>query len=344
MIFRPVVHPVLLVLIVAVAATFVFLSAKRAARKRVMDIIRRSFIVVTVIIMGAGPSIPGQALEVTSALEVYLVIDRTGSMAAEDWDGTKPRIDGVRNDVALIMNTLAGSRFSILTWDSSVHTDMPLTTDASAVASYMDSFNRELSASSQGSSLNRPAADLAALLAKNKERHPQNLRAVFIFSDGETSNQEHWKTAPTGSEEDWDRVKEYVDGGLVIGYGTPEGGPMKVLRLGNSEAQSGDDDGYIHDLSQPGNPIAISKIDEAALQAVASRIGVDYVHSPDKSAIESHARTILDGASEIAEQRNMKDTYRYIIWPFALLLGGLLAWEGANLALRAQQLRNSHAL
>lgn len=344
MIFRPVVHPVLLVLIVVVAATFVFLSAKRAARKRVMDIIRRSFIVVTVIIMGAGPSIPGQALEVSSALEVYLVIDRTGSMAAEDWDGTKPRIDGVRNDVGLIMNTLAGSRFSILTWDSSVHTDMPLTTDASAVASYMDSFNRELSASSQGSSLNRPAAELADLLAKNKERHPQNLRAVFIFSDGETSNQEHWKTAPTGSEEDWDRVKEYVDGGLVIGYGTPEGGPMKVLRLGNSEAQSGGDDGYIHDLSQPGNPIAISKIDEAALQAVASRIGVDYVHSPDKSAIESHARTILDGASEIAEQRNMKDTYRYIIWPFALLLGGLLAWEGANLALRAQQLRNSHAL
>ena len=221
---------------------------------------------------------------------------------------------------------------------------MPLTSDASAVASYMDSFNRELSASSQGSSLNRPAAELAALLAKNKERHPQNLRAVFIFSDGETSNQEHWKSAPPGSEEDWDRVKEYVDGGLVIGYGTPEGAPMKVLRLGNSEAQSGGDDGYIHDLSQPGNPIAISKIDEAALQSVASRIGVDYVHSPDKSAIESHANTILEGATEIAEQRNMKDTYRYIIWPFALLLGGLLAWEGANLALRAQQLRNSHAL
>ena len=119
---------------------------------------------------------------------------------------------------------------------------------------------------------------------------------------------------------------------------------MKALRLGNSESQSAGDDGYIHDLSKPGNPVAISKIDEAALQSVASRIGVDYVHSPDKSAIESHARTIMDSASEISEQRNMKDTYRYIIWPFALLLGGLLAWEGATLALRAQQLRNSHAL
>lgn len=344
MIFRPVVHPVLLFLIVLVAAAFVFLSAKRAARKRVMDIIRRSFIVVTVIIMGAGPSIPGQALEVSSALEVYLVIDRTGSMAAEDWDGTKPRIDGVRNDVALIMNTLAGSRFSILTWDSSVHTDMPLTSDASAVASYMDSFNRELSASSQGSSLNRPAAELAALLAKNKERHPQNLRAVFIFSDGETSNQDHWSTAPTGSESDWDEVKQYVDGGLVIGYGTEEGGKMKVLRLGDSGAQSGGGDEYIRDKSQPGEPIAISKIDEAALRSVASRIGVDYVHSPDKSAIESHARSLLENASTISESRNMQSTYRYIIWPFALILGGLLAWEGATLALRAQQLRNSHAI
>ena len=242
------------------------------------------------------------------------------------------------------MNSMAGSRFSILTWDSSVHIDMPLTTDSSAVASYMESFNRELSSSSQGSSLNRPAADLADLLAKNKERHPQNLRVVFVFSDGETSNQDHWASAPSGSEEDWDRVKEYVDGGLVIGYGTETGGRMKALRLGNSESQSAGDDGYIHDLSKPGHPVAISKIDEAALQSVASRIGVDYVHSPDKSAIESHARSIMDGATEISEQRNMKETYRYIIWPFALLLGGLLAWEGATLALRAQQLRNSHAL
>ena len=67
---------------------------------------------------------------------------------------------------------------------------MPLTTDSSAVDAYMGSFDRELSSSSQGSSPNRPAAELAKLLKKNKERHPQNIRAVFIFSDGETSNQD----------------------------------------------------------------------------------------------------------------------------------------------------------
>ena len=344
MVFRPVIHLFVLVVIALVAATFVFLSARRSLRTNMMDVVWRPLITVVVIIMGAGPSIPGAIIEVISNIEVYFVIDRTGSMGAEDWDGENPRIDGVRNDVATLMGVLTGARYSILSWDSSVHTDMPLTTDSSAVASYMGTFTRELSSSSQGSSINRPAADLAKLLKKNKERHPENIRTVFILSDGETSNQDHWSSAPSGSEDDWDDVKPYIDGGLVLGYGTEKGGPMKVLRLGDSGSQSGGEPEYIHDSSQPGNPIAISKIDEAALADVASRVGVDYVHSPDKSAIESHARSVLDRASTLAESRNLKDTYRYIIWPFALLLGGLLAWEGATLALRAQQLRNSHAI
>jgi len=89
---------------------------------------------------------------------------------------------------------------------------------------------------------------------------------------------------------------------------------------------------------------ASSHIDEAALNNIASRLGIDYVHSPDKAAIESHAQSLLERATTIAEERNMRSTYRYIIWPVALILGGLLAWEGANLARRAQQLRNSHAI
>ena len=191
MVFRPVIHLIVLVVIALVAATFVFLSARRSLRTNLMDVIRRSLIAVVVIIMGAGPSIPGTIIEVTSNIEVYFVIDRTGSMGAEDWDGENPRIDGVRNDVATLMGVLTGARYSILSWDSSVHTDMPLTTDSSAVASYMATFTRELSSSSQGSSINRPAADLAKLLKKNKERHPENIRTVFILSDGETSNQDH---------------------------------------------------------------------------------------------------------------------------------------------------------
>ena len=93
----------------------------------------------------------------------------------------------------------------------------------------------------------------------------------------------------------------------------------------------------IHSRQVPARcPIAISRIDEAALQGVASRIGVSYVHSPDKSAIDSYARSILTTCQSCPKSETKRDTYRYIIWPFALILGGLLAWEGATLALRAQ--------
>ena len=177
MVFHPVIHLALLVIIVLVAAAFVVVSARRSVRTSLMDVIRRSLIVVMVAVMGAGPSIPGKAVEVTSSLEVYYVIDRTGSMGAEDWDGDNPRIDGVRSDVGILMNSLTGSRFSILSWDSNVHVGMPLTTDASAVQSYMATFTQELSSSSQGSSPHRPAQELAKLLKKNKERHPNNIRA-----------------------------------------------------------------------------------------------------------------------------------------------------------------------
>ena len=344
MVFRPIAHIAVIIAILVIGTAMVFLMWKRSARPHLNDAVRRALAVVVVALICAGPSVEGEATQVSSSVEVYMVIDRTGSMVAEDWDGKKPRIDGVRQDVATILEKMAGSRFSIISWDSGVRTELPLTTDSTAVTSYMATFVQELSESSQGSSPDRPASHLATMLEKNKQKHPQNLRTLFVFTDGETSNQDHWSSAPAGDESDWDQVKQYVDGGLILGYGTPEGGPMKVLRLRSEGTQSGGEPEYIRDTSQPGNPVAISKIDEAALKAVASRIGLDYVHSPDKSAIESHARSVLEGASSISETRNLQSTYRYIIWPFALILGALLAWEGATLARRAQQLRNSHAI
>lgn len=188
MIFRSVFHLAVLDIIAVFSTPLVFLSAEHATRRHAMDVLRRSLIVVIVIIMGTGPLIPDEVQEVTLTLEAYFVVDRTGSTAAEGWDGSKPRIDGVRNDISIMTNILTGSRFSIVPWDSRAHTDLPLISDASVVILYMDSFDREPSSSSQGSSMNRPARDLAKLLKKSKERHPQNVRTLFVLPDGETSN------------------------------------------------------------------------------------------------------------------------------------------------------------
>ena len=42
MVFHPVIHPALLVIIVLVAAAFVVVSARRSVRTSLMDVIRRS--------------------------------------------------------------------------------------------------------------------------------------------------------------------------------------------------------------------------------------------------------------------------------------------------------------
>ena len=210
MVFRPIAHIAVIIAILVIGTAMVFLMWKRSARPHLNDAVRRALAVVVVALICAGPSVEGEATQVSSSVEVYMVIDRTGSMVAEDWDGTKPRIDGVRQDVATILEKMAGSRFSIISWDSGVRTELPLTTDSTAVTSYMATFVQELSESSQGSSPDRPASHLATMLEKNKQKHPQNLRTLFVFTDGETSNQDHWSANSPGEESDWDQVLSLI--------------------------------------------------------------------------------------------------------------------------------------
>ncbi len=121
-------------------------------------------------------------------------------------------------------------------------------------------------------------------------------------------------------------MKEYIDGGL-IGYGTEEGGPM-VLRLGDSGSQSGGGQAYIRDSRSPVTRSPFRRSTRPPSRNVASRVHRLRALA-DKSAIRSHARSMFATRRRRCDRRP-EDTYRYIIWPFALLLGGLLAWEGAT--------------
>ncbi len=363
MIFRPVVHPAWWIALFALAAVaLLVLGVRRGATARRWPTVRRSLMAVLVTVMLAGPSVPGEARTITSNTEVWLVVDRTGSMAAEDWGSEGlPRLDGVREDARTILSSMAGARFSIQTWDSQLTTAVPLTTDESAVQSYLDTFHQEASEFSQGSAPDRPVQALARKLADARQKNPQNVRYLFVLTDGETSN-----TTETFDPSTWAPLADLVDGGLVIGYGTAQGGPMRAYRVGtgtgtgagegSSGAQSGEtsmsgagepgggDAEYIRDYSQPGAPVAISHIDEDALRGIADALGVDDVHSPDSSAIASAASSMMDGATLIAASREELSTYRFVIWPFATALAALVAWEVWAMAGRLRALRSSHAI
>lgn len=104
---------------------------------------RRLAMVVTVLLIGATPAVPGEADEVVSNVELYIVVDRTGSMAAEDYDGGTPRLDGVRHDLVALTEAFPGSRYSLIAWDSTASRQLPLTTDARAVEAWAQTLVQE---------------------------------------------------------------------------------------------------------------------------------------------------------------------------------------------------------
>ena len=100
--------------------------------------LRRGLMVGAVAVIALGPAVPTSTTTVTSNVELFFVVDRTGSMAAEDYDGDRPRLEGVRHDVTALVDAMPGSRYSVITFDSQAARQLPLTTDSRAVYSWAD--------------------------------------------------------------------------------------------------------------------------------------------------------------------------------------------------------------
>ena len=336
MFFRPIPDPSWWVAVFLVVGVGLCVwGARRVGKRGRVATVRRSLMVAMVTLLLAGPSIPGEVTSVTSNTEVWLVIDRTGSMVAEDYGSERqPRITGVQSDVNTLIESMAGARFSVQTFDSTMRTVIPMTTDLTAVRSFLDTFTQELSEYSQGSSPDVPATPLLEDVIQASTAAPQNVRFVVFLGDGETSN-----GAPAPDPTAWTALAPYIDGGMVIGYGTTQGGMMRAYRLGQESSQE-----YILDYSQPGTPPAISRIDEPQLRSMASQLGVPYIHSPNTSEIAARASRLMTGAELVADSREAITSSRYVMWPFALALTALLAWEVWALAGRARAMRRAHVI
>ncbi|WP_182112458.1 MULTISPECIES: VWA domain-containing protein [unclassified Actinotalea] len=275
----------------------------------------RAGTVVAVTALGLGPSVPAVTdQQVGVAVDVFFVVDRTGSMAAEDWsaDGL-PRLDGVRHDLPAIVGAMPGARYSIIAWDSQASRQLPLTTDARAVRSWTQTVRQEATDFSTGSLVDRPLEPLSRALTGAQERNPGHVRLVFFLSDGEQTTD--------GVPESYEALAPLIDGGAVLGYGTAEGGRMRSY---DGSLDPAPDAPYIVDPDTGSE--AVSVIDEAALQTVADQLGVPYAHrgGPDDVA------PLLEGIDpeEIAtDGRRDTHLWRAMTWPLALVVAGLLGAE-----------------
>ncbi|MDQ0646425.1 Ca-activated chloride channel family protein [Microbacterium natoriense] len=323
MIFQPVLNVFLLLLffapVVAVAVMTMTRPAKRGAPLWLW--VMRLVMLLACFVMLLRPGIPGGATQTLATdTDVVLVVDTTASIVAEDWDGDKPRLDGVRADIQAIVEEYPGARFALITFDAAADLRMPLTTDTTALISSLDVLRPEVTSQSRGSSVGIASQMLSDTLSSAAESSPDRSRMVFYFGDGEQTDGST-PEAFTGSA-------NLTDAGGVFGYGTEEGGAMKLTTGG----VDGADGGYIQ--YQGAN--AKSVIDEANLQTIADQLGVEYLHrTADAEPKLPEAPSTTTTYSKSGEIGNVTELY----WVAALVVVLLLAVELARATMLVARLR-----
>ena len=204
---------------------------------------RRACLALVTALVLAGPSAAVTESSPVSNVEIYLVVDRTGSMAAEDWAGGPDagggtRLDGVKSDLTAIRDAWPQARFCILALDGAAARELPLTSDLNAVTSWIGALQQEITQRSQGSSLDGMLPLLVQTLTRAKEKNPEDARLVYILSDGEATDDGQGAAEASAAGATWAKAGELTDGGAVLGYGTASGGMMRSFG-GSSTPGSG---------------------------------------------------------------------------------------------------------
>lgn len=321
MIFQPVLNIFLLVLLCApMAALAVLALVKAKGRGRALWAMRLVLLLACFVLF-LRPGIPGGATQTLATdTDIVLVVDTTASIVAEDWDGDQPRLDGVRADVQAIVDEYPGARFALITFDASADLRLPLTTDTTALVSSLDVLRPEVTSQSRGSSIGIANQLLADTLSNAAESSPDRSRMVFYFGDGEQT--------VTSAPEPFDGSEKLTDAGAVFGYGTAEGGPMKLTTgsLGDSSSE------YIE--YEGAN--ALSVIDEKNLEAIAAELGVPYEHRMADAEPElPEAPSTTTSYAESGSVGSVTELY----WIAALVIVALLGVELTRASMLVARLR-----
>ena len=305
---------------------------------------RRACLALVMVLILAGPAAAVTESTQVSNVEIYLVVDRTGSMAAEDWAGGPAagggtRLDGVKSDLTAIRDAWPQARFCILALDGAAARELPLTSDLDAVTSWIGSLQQEITQRSQGSSLDGMLPLLIQTLTRAKEKNPEDARLVYILSDGEATDDGRGAGAAGTAGATWAKAGELTDGGAVLGYGTASGGMMRSFD-GSSTPGSGK---YILD-PDTGKP-AVSVPDTRALASVAEALGVPYFQRTGGSDdVPTGDFTRQDVDAVLTDGREKKNRVRYLTWPLGIAASALAIWELVALIRAERALRRLTAL
>lgn len=235
-----------------------------------MDALRRYWRValaaVLLLVTLVWPMFSGrEELAEPAGADIVLVIDRTTSMAARDWNGQQLRAEGVAHDVRAIAEAAPSARFSVVVVDNSARVAMPWSQDTNALVTLGETLGWRAVQHGVGSTIGAGTDVAHTLVEASRAARPAAKRYLIYLGDGEqTASDPRVSAAPLAA---------LLDGALVYGYGTTAGATM-LRQQGSTEV-----------VSLDGEP-QVSRIDEQSLRQLAEELGGEYEHRTDPGPVK----------------------------------------------------------
>ena len=286
-------------------------NIKKITKKYLINVIIKISILILLFIINLRPMIfKEKNISKEIDRKILFVIDTSVSMKALDYNNDEERINGVINDCCYIVDKLSDCEFSIITFGDTAQRLIPFTSDIDMVQAELKSINLEDDLYANGSSMNLAKDILEETLIEEKNRENKPI-TLFFISDGEITKEEE-------KLESFSNIKQYIDDGAVLGYGTQAGGKM-ISSLYENELNNSNIYVYYFD-NKYNKKIAISKIDEENLNKIASDIEIDYIHMNKSSDIDNKLNDIIKNNTKLNNKNKKTNQYKDIYYYFAVIL------------------------
>jgi len=229
--------------------------------------------------------------------EVIICFDVSNSMLAED---VKPnRLTQAKFTAAQLIEDLASNKTGLIVFAGNSYVQMPLTRDARAAMMYLDGINTG-SVPTQGTAIGNAIETALRAFEEGGDEKAEKGRAIIIITDGESHDANALEMAQQAAAQN---IKI-----IILGVGTPEGGPIPIRR-GNMV------DGFKKDRS--GN-VVLTRLNEPLMEDLASESNGAYFNvASGKKAIDD-VYDIIDGLDKTKD-----GTYTYAVYAnhFQLFIG-----------------------
>jgi Ca-activated chloride channel family protein len=269
------------------------LSATVNGRGRRWQAALSLFALAMLIVAIARPQWGSEVQEVDQeGLQVMVALDVSQSMLAQDIQPS--RLDRAKLEIRDLALQLQGDEIGIVPFSGAAFVQVPLTSDYTTALTYLRDAGPGL--------ISRPGTVIGDAIRTASEAFDPKLasqKVLVVMTDGEDVESDPLAAAQKAAEQG---VLIYT-----IGFGTPEG------EMVPETDQSGRVVGYKQDAQ--GNP-AISRMDEATLQAIAAAAGGQYYRATPGGSELASLLAEIDGLqrAQVQSRQTVQMIERYQIF------------------------------